>query len=99
MTFTVDDVRKIVTEKSQTNRETYRELFGLCERKIKHTISFDKKAKNVTFVLPPFIIGKPVYNRDHAVRYIVEKLARGGFRASAKDENRSIFIDWKKKKN
>jgi len=98
MTFTVDDVKKIVTEKSQTNRETYRELLGLCERKIRHTISFDKRAKGVTFVLPPFIIGKPVYNKDHAVRYIVEKLIRGGFQATARNENHSILIEWKKKK-
>jgi len=97
MTFTVNDVQKIVTEKSQTNRETYKELLGLCERKIRHAISFDKRAKSTTFVLPPFIIGKPVYNKDHAVRYIVEKLARGGFKATAKDDNHSIFIEWKKK--
>ena len=98
MTFTVDEVQKIISEKSKTNRETYKEILGLCERKIRHTIEFDKRAKDVTFVLPPFIIGKPVYNKDHAVRYIVDKLVRGGFKATPKDENHSIFIEWKKKK-
>jgi hypothetical protein len=97
MLFTVDDAKKIVVEKSNVNRETYKEILELCYRRIRSKINADKKSREVVFVLPPFIVGKPVYNKDHAVRYIVGKLKHGGFKAVPENDNCSIRITWSSK--
>ena len=97
MLFTVEDANKIVHEKAAVNRETYKQVLELCYKRIRATLKNDKTAREVVFVLPPFIVGKPVYNKDHAVRYIVGKLKHGGFKATPENDNRSIRIRWKSK--
>lgn len=92
--FTVGDVKKLVDEKSQANRMIYRELLDMCHRRIKTRVEQDKRATEVTFVLPPFIVGKPVFNKDHAIRYIVDKLKLGGFRAEPRSENHAVYVSW-----
>jgi len=92
--FTVGDVKKLVDEKSQANRTIYKELLDMCHKRIKTSVERNKRATEVTFVLPPFIVGKPVFNKDHAVRYIVDKLKLGGFRAEPRSENHAVHVSW-----
>jgi len=92
--LTVHDVRHLAEDKSKVNRDIYKELLRMCYRKIRTKIQLDKKTKSVEFVLPPFIIGKPVYNTAHAVRYITDALRKGGFRTEVLEEGRVVLVMW-----
>jgi hypothetical protein len=92
--LTVNEVFGIADKKAERNREMYKELLEMCYKKIKRKAK-DNKCRSVTFVLPPFLIGKPLYNKDHALRYIKEKLRRGGFHAETMGDS-AIYIEWKR---
>lgn len=92
--LTVQDVKHMAVDKSKINRDIYKELLHMCYRKIRAKIQMDKKTKSVEFVLPPFIIGKPVYNTRHATRYIIDSLHKGGFRTEVIEDGRLIRVAW-----
>lgn len=96
MLLTVNEIQGMVKEKAERNKETYKQLLQMCYNKIKRAVDKDRRTKSLTFVLPPFLLGQPLYNMAHAVRYIIEKLERGGFTASPVLQN-GIFIEWGKK--
>ena len=68
-------------------------LYGGCSAHIKrkHMAGCTTTIYNV----PEFVPGRPTFDHSHAVRYVTEKLRRGGFDVLP-DDNGVLAIDWSK---
>lgn len=89
--LTVGDVQAVRLDRARTNHETYKLVLQRVYDRIRHRTSLN--GTDLTYAIPPFVPGRPVYDPSHAARYVTEKLQRGGFRVAA-DEAGSLVIDW-----
>jgi hypothetical protein len=99
--FTVGDIMKQRLKRASVNHETYKMLYTMCKKRIKHIskIRYDVPTgshyiTSCTWHMPNFIPGRPVYKPARAARYVLDKLQRGGFDASFDESNDTISIDW-----
>lgn len=90
--LTVSDVQQVRVERARVNHETYKKLYGVVHDRIKRRAEVN--ATHLTYAVPPFVPGRPVYNVTHAARYITDKLRRGGFSVWASDDGATLFVDW-----
>lgn len=88
----VKDLTSAKTEKAKRNHELYKKFLGDAHLKIKR--ANDAGVKRCMFKVPPFVIGQPLYNYQHAIRYILRKLTQGDFNTQHLEAN-VIYIDWK----
>ena len=90
--LTVEDVRDVKTRRAQVNHATYKNLYeAVCERIRKRT-NYDTGITHLLHSVPVLVIGRPVYDVDHATNYIVDKLRYYGFKVTRLGT--SLFIDW-----
>jgi hypothetical protein len=90
--LTVTDVQKIRVDRARVNHDTYKQLYAIVHDRIKRRASVN--ATHLTYVVPPFVPGRPVYVPGHAARYITDKLRRGGFAVLASEDGGTLLIDW-----
>lgn len=88
----VSDVQQIRVKRGRVNHETYRQLYASLHDRIKRRAAAN--GTNLTYQVPPFVIGRPVYTPSHAVRYVSDKLRRGGFGVTVLADGMTLFIDW-----
>lgn len=89
--LTASEVQQIRLDRARVNHETYKSILETAYARIRTRASAN--ATGMAFVVPAFVPGRPVYAHDHAVRYVTEKLRRGGFSVQHLSDN-TIFIDW-----
>lgn len=89
--LTVGDVQAVRLERARTNHETYKLVLQRVYDRIRHRTSLN--ATDLTYAIPPFVPGRPVYDQSHAARYVTEKLQRGGFRVTGEDPH-ALTVDW-----
>ena len=89
--LTVGDVQAVRLDRARTNHETYKMVLQRVYDRIRHRTSLN--GTDLTYVIPPFVPGRPVYDPSHAARYVTEKLQRGGFAVTADDAG-ALVIDW-----
>ena len=89
----VSDLNKTSLKKANSNKQIYISLLEKCYSQIKQ--KNDNMCTNLIFTLPPFGLGLPLYNMDHAMLYIMRKLEKGGFYIRLLEQNK-IYIDWNK---
>ena len=89
--LTVGDVQAVRLDRARTNHETYKIVLQRVYDRIRHRTSLN--GTDLTYAVPPFVPGRPVYDPSHAARYVTEKLQRGGF-AVTTDDAGSLVIDW-----
>lgn len=89
--LTVGDVQAVRLERARTNHETYKIVLQRVYDRIRHRTSLN--GTDMTYAIPPFVPGRPVYDPSHAARYVTEKLQRGGFGVSTDDAG-SLVVDW-----
>jgi hypothetical protein len=77
-------------------KETYVELYKQISRKIRRAVEAQKK--RVTFEVPAFLVGYPVYDRLKATSYLKRQLELGGFIVHITG-NFGLSITWKVKKD
>lgn len=75
--LTVDDLRQQREDRSRVNHETYKRLFNQLTDRVRARAQ--NRGTSLVWLVPPFVLGRPLYNPAHAARYISEKLERGGF--------------------
>ena len=99
--FNVREVIQPHIDKAITNHETYKCLLAMVQRKI-HRVAADKKTR-LDWVVPNILLGRPLYDVDHAARYIAKKLKRGKFNVAVhrvgtghNDVEISLSVDWTK---
>jgi len=78
-------------KKKKEKEKMYREFLSECYTKIKER----NKLKVYSFIhtVPLITLGKPLYNMEELMNFIIEKLTKGGFKIKLLRIN-SIFIDW-----
>lgn len=89
--LTVGDVQAVRLDRARTNHETYKIVLQRVYDRIRHRTSLN--GTDLTYAVPPFVPGRPVYDPSHAARYVTEKLQRGGF-AVTTDDAGSLVVDW-----
>ena len=90
--LTVGDVQAVRLDRARTNHETYKIVLQRVYDRIRHRTSLN--GTDLTYAVPPFVPGRPVYDPSHAARYVTEKLRRGGFVVTTDDAGSSLVIDW-----
>lgn len=82
--------------RARQNHETYKMLYEKCANHIRRRHALGHKF--TTWKVDGIVLGRPVYTYEHALRYIVEKLRKGGFEAYIDQETLDLVISWEKKK-
>ena len=93
MVLNVNDLKEKQKKRIYNNRELYKEILEICEKKIiyRNSIGGDK----AKFKIPYLIVGKPIYNVTHAMMYVIRKLKKQGFTIESVHEN-EIEVYWGK---
>lgn len=65
------------TERAKRNHETYKMIYGKVSALI--TTQHDTGNSSLLYDVPAFVLGRPMFNHAHAVRYVRDKLVKGGF--------------------
>jgi len=87
----VADLNKKRKEKAQRNHEIYKGFFYEIAEKIKNR---DKLGfRNLIHRVPSIVFGFPLYDVNHAIIYLIDKLQKGGFFVYPWKDN-YIYIDW-----
>jgi len=96
MSLSTSDLSFEDKKKKKEKEQLYREFLGECYTKIKER----NKLKVYSFIhtVPLITLGKPLYNMEELMNYIIEKLTQGGFKVKPLRIN-SIFIDWSHSKS
>ena len=91
--LTAAEVRASNRERSSVNHATYKIIYGRMCTAIREFTRLHPRETTYFFALPPIILGRPLYDVTHAVRYCVEKSARHGFRTQIIGDA-GILLDW-----
>jgi len=85
-------------ERAMVNHQTYKHIYDLCTNQIRRQHSTGNTC--TVFTVPSFIIGRTPFTHDHAIRYTVGKLRRGGFRVTEDRDSFPgvLFIEWARRK-
>ena len=82
--------------RAMENHITYKMLYEKCANHIRRRHALGHRS--TTWMVDGIVIGRPVYTYEHALRYIVEKLRKGGFTAYIDQETYEIVVSWDKTK-
>jgi hypothetical protein len=92
MDFNIDELSKVQKSKEETKKEVYDIILERAVKRVKF-INKNSNAKKIWFLVPSIIPGKPIFNMEDCVIYLVSKLREMGFESFAKSPNH-IFISW-----
>ena len=76
------------------NHESYRMIYSNLAKNLKDFARSNPNATAFMFEVPPFILGRPLYERSHAVRYVFEKAIRHGYNVSQAANGATLVLDW-----
>lgn len=85
-------LRKSIKQKEQLKNRTYESILEKCCRMIKRAAEDNPRIEYYEFVVPPFVVGEPLYDFDSCVEHIVRRLNQLGYRVSQND--RSLRVSW-----
>jgi len=78
--------------RADENHKTYKLLYEKCANHIRRRHSLGHV--NTVWTVDSIVIGRPVFTYEHALRYIVEKLRKGGFDAYIDRDTYAIVVSW-----
>lgn len=78
-------------ERAKRNHETYKLIYSKVSALI--TTQHDTGNTSLLYDVPAFVLGRPMFNHAHAVRYVKEKLLKGGFRVE--QLGCTLHVSWK----
>jgi len=82
--------------RADENHKTYKMLYEKCANHVRRRHALGHR--NTIWTVDSIVIGRPVFRYEHALRYIVEKLRKGGFDAYIDRDTYAIAISWEPKK-
>ena len=89
--LTVDELQRQREARARVNHETYKGLFNQVSDRVRSRAQ--NRGTSLVWTVPPFVMGRPLYNPSHAARYVAEKLRRGGF-AVEEIDGPALCISW-----
>lgn len=90
--LSVNDLSKPTLERATKNHETYKMIYTTCAEHIKRKHAAG--CNTTIYMVPEFLFGRPTFTQSHAVRYVSDKLRKGGFDVHA--DGSTMTIDWSK---
>lgn len=93
--LTAADLQRQRAARSSVNHETYRQLWSQLQDRLRSRA--DNNFTDLTWQIPPFVPGRPLYKPSHAARYLRDKLRIGGFEVSpfSADDVHVLYVSWK----
>ena len=88
----IEEIHGIHLKRAEANHQTYKTLFLACCEGIRQRATLHRKGE-LRYIVPPFVWGRPVFQREHATRYVVEKLRHNGFDVS-ETEPSVLLVKW-----
>ena len=76
------------------NHESYRIIYSNLAKNLRGFARTNPNATAFMFEVAPFLIGRPLYDRAHAVRYVFEKAMRHGYSVSQTGDGATLVLDW-----
>lgn len=73
-------------------KETYKTILEQFSKKIK--VASERREATATLVVPPFVIGYPMYPFDDALVYLRRQLVRSGYSVAQGLERGSFVVSW-----
>lgn len=95
-TLTVGELTTKDRERAKQNHETYKMLYKQCTDHIKR--QNDMGSTSTTYYVSEYVLGRPIFKRSHAMRYIAGKLEHGKFHVTTDPGTGYLWIDWGKEK-
>ena len=89
--LTADDLLKTRNIRAENNKEIYREFLKEAHTRIKRRNEL--KCTSLLYTVPPITFGKLLYNVNHAIQYISNKLRQGNFKVTLL-HGTTMHIDW-----
>lgn len=89
------DLRLASKERSLVNRETYREILAELQKGIR--MANDNGAKELSYRIPPFVPGRPLFQASRAAKYVRKKLTLAGFQVNVESphpEVQTVTVRW-----
>jgi hypothetical protein len=75
-------------------KETYKTILEQFSRKIQ--AASERREPSVTLVVPPFVIGFPMYPFDEALVYLRRQLVNSGYSVSQGLEPGHLIVNWQR---
>jgi hypothetical protein len=92
MLLTVQDVLQERVRRARTNHDSYRLVYARAVERIGRAAEM-QGITSVAVEVPAFLLGRPPYKHEHAVRYTIHKLKRGGFAVDDMGGGR-VLVSW-----
>ena len=91
----LEDIHAKYHKRAEINHETYKTLFRECSERINRRADMHHLPQTVEYRVPPWVVDRPPYTHDHAVRYVSEKLRRNGFDVFVAPGSTTVVVSWK----
>lgn len=89
--ISVQEIRKIECKKHEQKKELYKAILLRLMKKIKSTV---ESGKTQTFLeIPMFLPGWPLFDRDHATKYLTRQLTNLGYSVS-NYSSYVLYVSW-----
>lgn len=77
--LTVDSILRDRVRRARANHETYRTMYAAAATHVQRVSAALPKCTETLVQVPAFVTGRPPFDHTHAIRYVSDKLRRGGF--------------------
>lgn len=96
-TYSVEQIHQTYITKENKKLSTYNAILSLCYKKIK--LSADNDLEMCIYVLPEYISGHPLYNKQDCITYMTTHLHENGYKTEVynptyDDSSYKIVVSW-----
>jgi hypothetical protein len=91
--ISLHDLYEIKKKKDNKVCEAFNVILNGCNKKIKKIAELG--GQSVYYVIPPMIIGYPLYDYNKCLNYIITNLQKSGLYVSIIPNKNVIYISWK----
>jgi len=78
-------------KRSDVNHDTYKLILEQCVQLMRQNAPY---ADGIDFTLPHWIPGRPVYDTEHALRYLMDKLTFHDYKVTRKGDS-TVHVCWR----
>lgn len=87
----VSDLKNDTKERNNSYKVIYKQILNIIYQKIKQRNLY--RYTSLTYTIPEYMIGYPLYNQEQAFKYVYKKLVIGGFMISI-PQHCMLTIQW-----
>jgi hypothetical protein len=91
--ISLHDLYEIKKKKDNKVCEAFNVILNACNKKIKKIAEMGHQS--LYYVIPPIIIGYPLYDYEKCINYIISSLQKSGLYVSILPNKNTIYISWK----